>query len=127
VEKNLKDPTSPYYLGKEYENILDKLSEKSRYEKLTDESHYYSYLYGAIYVKQLMQQWKAAGYDIKYRPEIIGTLFNVGFPQSKPKPDPKVGGSTIKINGVEYSFGRLAYEFYYSGELMDEFPFNTNQ
>lgn len=125
VEKNLKDTTSPYYLGKEYENILDDSSGKSRYEKLTEESHYFSYLYGAIYLKQIMKQWRTAGYDIKYRPEIVGTLFNVGFPQSKPKPDPKVGGSTIKINGAEYSFGRLSYEFYYSGELLDTFPFNT--
>lgn len=127
VEKNLKDVNSPYYLGREFENILDVSNEKTRYEKLVEEDHYFSYLYGAIYVKQIMKQWSDAGYDIKYRPEIVGTLFNVGFPQSKPKPDPKVGGSSIKINGKEYSFGRLSYEFYYSGELMDVFPFDTKQ
>jgi hypothetical protein len=70
-----------------------------------------------------MKQWKDAGYDIKYRPEIVGTLFNVGFPQSKPKVNPQVGGSQILAGGQKYSFGSLAYEFYYSGELLYEFPY----
>jgi hypothetical protein len=127
IENNLKNQNSPYYLGKDYENILDGENEKSRYDKLTDETHYYSYLYGALYLKQMMKQWKDAGYDIKFRPEIVGTLFNVGFPQSRPKPNPKVGGSEIDIGGVKYSFGRIAYEFYYSGEMMDIFPYDTEQ
>jgi len=126
VENHLKDPTSPYYLGKEYENSLDFSSNnptQERFQKLTnDKDHYYCYLYGAFYLKQMISQWEKDGYEIKYRPEIVGTLFNVGFPQSKPKAEPKVGGSAININGSKYSFGSLAYEFYYSGELADEFP-----
>lgn len=127
IENNLKDKTSPYYLGDDFENILDFTTHDStseRYARLTNENdHYYSYLYGGLYLKQMIHQWQQAGYDIQYRPEIVGTLFNVGFPQSSPNPHPKVGGSSIAINDATYSFGSLAYEFYYSGELLEEFPF----
>jgi hypothetical protein len=130
IENNLKNPGCPYYLGKEFENKLDfsgDNSDGSRYDRLSSEkNHYYSYLYGAIYLKQMMKQWKDAGYDIDYRPEIIGTLFNVGFPQSKPNPNPKVGGSHITIGSEDYSFGALSYEFYYSGEMLEDFPYLVN-
>jgi hypothetical protein len=124
IEDHLKDPKSEYYLGENYENILSSLDDNT-YDKLTSEkdNHYISYLYGALYLRQFLTQWQNAGYDIKYRPEIIGTLFNVGFPQSKPNPNPKVGGSAIDVGDGKYSFGSLVYEFYYSGELTDEFPY----
>jgi hypothetical protein len=127
IENNLKEKNSQYYLGQEFERLLDFQTgdiSSERYDKLSSEkNHYYSYLYGALYIRQIMKQWEAAGFPIAYRPEIIGTLFNVGFPQSKPKANPQVGGSKITCSGEEYSFGRLAYEIYYSGELMDEFPY----
>ena len=128
IEEHLKDPNSPYYLGADLENALDYADGSDgskRYDRLTENSHYYSYLYGAIYLKQFETQWEKAGYNIKYRPEIMGTLFNVGFPQSKPNPNPKVGGSSIDVDGTKYTFGSLAYEFYYSGELPDAFPYIT--
>lgn len=127
VEAHLKDSNSPYYLGPEFAHILDYPDNTDaaslRYERLTRNDHYYNYLYGALYLKQMMTQWEKAGYDISKRPEIIGTLFNVGFPQSKPNANPKVGGSTVKIDQTNYTFGRLAYEFYFSGELVDIFPY----
>lgn len=130
TENNLKDPNSPYYLGPQLENALDFSSgdiADERYKRLTTEGdYYYSYLYGALYLKEMVNQWKNAGYDITYRPEIVGTLFNVGFPQSRPNSDPKVGGSEISVGDAKYSFGSLAYEFYYSGELLDEFPYVIN-
>ena len=128
IETHLKDPTSPYYLGADTENALDYADGSDggkRYDRLTENTHYYSYLYGALYLKQFETQWEKAGYDIKFRPEITGTLFNVGFPQSKPNPNPKVGGSSIDVQGTKYTFGSLAYEFYYSGELLDAFPYIT--
>lgn len=126
VEKHLKDKSSPYYLGEKYEHLLDYESSdtsKIRYERLMDNTHYYSYLYAAIYLKQMMKQWSDAGFSIDDRPEIVCTLFNVGFPQSKPNATPKVGGSNIKIGTETYSFGRLGFEFFYSGELMGQFPY----
>ncbi|MCX6763109.1 MAG: hypothetical protein NTZ97_00010 [Candidatus Moranbacteria bacterium] len=130
VENHLKDKNSPYYLGAAYENLLDFKTQNisgERYTRLTnDKDHYYCYLYGALYLKQIISQWQKAGYNIQYRAEIVGTLFNVGFPQSKPNPNPKVGGSAINVGSGKYSFGSLSYEFYYSGELQEEFPFQLN-
>lgn len=128
TENNLKNKNSDFYPGPEYQNILDFPEgiavEKERFRRLTEEkNHYYSYLYGALIIKEIQAQWQKKGYDLRYRPEIIATLFNIGFDLSKPKPNPAVGGSTLDINGEKYFFGSLAYEFYYSGELVAEFPF----
>ncbi|MDD4382955.1 MAG: DUF1402 family protein [Candidatus Shapirobacteria bacterium] len=126
IESHLKDRSSPYYLGEKYENILNYNQGQNlateRYNRLMDNNHYYSYLYAGLYLKQMMTQWKNAGFDISSRPEIVGTLFNVGFPQSKPNANPKIGGSTVQIGQNKYSFGRLSYEFFYSGELTEIFP-----
>lgn len=127
VENHLRDPSSPYYLGPELAHVLDYPADadvaKVRYDRLTAYNHYYNYLYGALYLKQMLNQWERAGFNISHRPEIVGTLFNVGFPQSKPNANPKVGGSTVKIDQTNYTFGRLAYEFYFSGEMVDIFPY----
>lgn len=131
IEQLLKDPGSTYYLGKEYENLLDFRTsdiQKERIDRLTSfRNHFYSYMYAAVFLKQVKKQWEKAGFPIDNRPEILATLFNVGFPQSEPKSNPKVGGSTIKINEKPYSFGAIAYQFYYSGELFDIFPFETEK
>lgn len=131
IEKNLKDSKSPFYLGQDYEKILDYPSNiniknigNERYNRLTAQNHYYNYLYGALYLRQFITQWEKAGFDISKRPEIIGTLFNLGFSSSNPNGDPQVGGSNISIGGTSYSFGRLASEFYYSGEMSEMFPYH---
>ncbi len=130
TEEHLKDRASNYYLGPAFENFLDFKATSTtdeRYKRLTDEkNHYYSYLYGALYIKQIMIQWQRAGFDISERPEIISTLFNVGFKNSHPKAKPEVGGAEIEIGGIKYSFGSLSYEFYYSGEMENIFPYNKN-
>jgi hypothetical protein len=124
IERNLKNKNSSFYLGEAYEKILDfgeGDNAKARYDRLTNpKDHYYSYLYGGLLVKQLINQWSSQGYEIGNRPEVIATLFNVGFMKSSPKADPQVGGSIIGLNGVDYTFGSLAHEFYYSN-LIPEF------
>jgi hypothetical protein len=86
-------------------------------------NHYYSYLYAAVFIKQIRTQWKKAGYPIDNRPEIFASLFNLGYSKSVPKKHPEVGGSVFKIREQEYTFGAVAYEFYFSGELVDLFPY----
>lgn len=129
IEQNLKNTSSEYYLGSEYEHLLDFTTPDSHTERITRltnlKDHYYSYLYGALYMRQLMKQWEVAGYSIEDRPEIVATLFNIGFRYSKPNPTPQVGGATINVTGNKYSFGGLAYEFYYSGELTEDFPYKA--
>jgi len=127
IEEHLKDVNSDYYLGADYENLLNFQSTDiaaERYARLADEKNaYYSYLYGSLYIKQFEKQWERAGFPINGRPEILSTLFNIGFKNSRPKENAGVGGSEIEINGLKYSFGALAYEFYYSGELRDVFSY----
>ena len=126
VEKNLKDKTSPYYLGPYYEHALDFTTsdpDTERMKRLTDPNkYYYSYLYTGLLLKEEMTQWKNDGYPIDNRPEILATLFNLGFAHSTPNPDPKTGGATITINKHNYTFGGLAFDFYYSNELTQYFP-----
>jgi hypothetical protein len=128
IEKNLKDKNSPYYLGAEFENLLDFKTDDhdtERFDRIIDEDNQlYSYLYTAIYMKQVMNQWRDAGFSIDNKPEIIATLYNIGFQNSKPKPDPSSGGAVITVGGKTYSFGDLASQFYNSNELISEFPRN---
>ncbi|MBP5759038.1 MAG: hypothetical protein J6W45_06510, partial [Bacteroidales bacterium] len=126
VERNLKDPNSEYYMGKEYEHILDFHTADhttERVNRLVDyHNHLYSYIYTGCILHQTMMQWKRAGYDISNRPDILFTLFNVGFSQSQPKPDPRCGGSHINIAGKVYTFGAIGFDFFFSGEMSDAFP-----
>ena len=126
VEQNLITPTSTWYLGPKYENILAFKTtnpDSERFERLTDQhNHLYSYLYTGLYLKQIQTQWKKAGFDISNRPEILSTLYNIGFAHSKPNADPKSGGAEIQVGDSAYSFGNLAAQFYYSQELISEFP-----
>ena len=126
MEALLKDSLSEYYLGPKFENLLDFKTEnidQERFDRLTSfRNHFYSYLYAAVFIKQVKMQWERAGYPIDHRPEILATLFNVGYPQSVPKKQPKVGGSTIKIHDKPYTFGMIAFQFYYSGEIANLFP-----
>ena len=79
------------------------------------------------FLKQMKMQWQRAGYPIDERPEILASLFNLGYQRSKPKKNPSVGGSTFKIHDTDYTFGAVAFEFYYSGELSDVFPFEKKR
>ena len=132
TEQYLKDTASPFYTGKKYEHLLDYTRRDSiagqRYNRLSAaKNHFYSYLYAALIIRQIKSQWQKAGYPIDRRPEILATLFNIGYDASKPKPNPEVGGAKILINDKNYTFGLIAYEFYYSGELFDLFPFKSKK
>lgn len=126
VEEYLKNPSSPYYLGNQYENYLNFKTDdidQERFARITDsKDRYYAYLYTALYVKEFITGWQKAGFDISKRPEILATLYNIGFENSRPNPNPQVGGAEIEINNKIYSFGGLAGEFYYSDELIEYFP-----
>ena len=127
VEQNLQNTDSDYYPGAAYAHLLDFTTtnhDTERYDRITDEhNHYYSYLYAALFLKEVEAQWTKAGFDISHRPEILSTLYNIGFSGSHPNANPQVGGSTITIGGTDYTFGSLGYEFYYSGEIADIFPY----
>ena len=135
IETYLKDSNSVYYLGKKFAHLLDYDSVSNYTNNINDTmslrvqrlvqftNHYYSYLYAAVFIKQIKTQWEKAGYPIDNRPEILASLFNLGYSKSVPKKRPEVGGSVFKIHDQEYTFGAVAYEFYFSGELVDLFPY----
>jgi len=127
IEENLLDRNSPFYIGSKYEKLLafqTTNQNEERFNRLTDsKDHSYSYLYTALFLKQIQTQWEKAGFDISDRPEILATIFNIGFDKSIPKADPHVGGSEIEIGNKTYTFGALAYDFYFSGEMLDEFGY----
>ena len=131
VEEHLKDPSSEYYMGPAYEHLLDYPEGvdivEERYRRLVDYgSHLYSYIYTGCILHQTMLQWRRAGYDISDRPDLLFTLFNVGFSQSVPKPDPMPGGSHITVGDRDYTFGAIGFDFYYSGELARVFPYRRD-
>ncbi len=135
IEIYLKDPNSPFYCGAKYEHILDYDSSRNysnqhndtmslRVKRLVQyKDHYYSYLYAGIFIRQIAAQWEKAGYPIDERPEILASIFNLGYNKSKPKKHPAAGGSNFKIREKDYTFGGVAFDFYYSGEMLEEFPF----
>lgn len=127
IEDNLKNKNSSFYLGPSMEHIVDYQNgvdiESERMSRITNSKDpYYSYLYVGLYMREIIAQWQKSGYDISNRPEILATLYNLGFYYSVPKENPEAGGAVINVGGVDYTFGDLAYEFYYSGELSDIYP-----
>ncbi|MEI8249229.1 MAG: hypothetical protein WCG07_01910 [Candidatus Taylorbacteria bacterium] len=128
VETNLSSSTSPWYLGSTYAHLLDYPAtttdrDAERFARLTDShNRYYSYLYGALNIKEIETQWSHAGININDNPGVIATLYNIGFQNSHPHANPLSGGAEINVGNTTYSFGSLAESFYYSSELLDIFP-----
>lgn len=61
--------------------------------------------YAGAMLRLFCEQWAAAGYPIEDRPEILATLYNIGFERSHPKPNPRAN-----------DFGRRVKEFMESEE-----------
>jgi len=131
TESNLKNKNSPFYLGEKYEKLLDYNCEDIQLERMNRlknfNDRYYSYLYVALILKQIKMQWERAGYDISERPEILATLYNLGFWKSVPSANPKTGGAVFIMNEDTVTFGGVVFDFYYSGELFEEYPYWKNK
>ena len=136
IERTLFNKEDPFYAGDYFQkciNVNDSFPQvindtiaahkhKTIQRLIKGGDHYYSYLYTAFLMRQFQAHWERANLDLSNRPEILGTLFNLGYQKSKPKKNPEVGGSTFKVGERDYTFGGLCFEFYYSGELQKEFP-----
>lgn len=122
IEEYANDPTGEFYPGPNMNSLLAYSPgvnhDTELYKRLTDEhDHYFSYLYTAIYIKEIQNQWAKAGFDITKEPGVIITLFNLGFNASKPNANPTVAGSIITLAGHSYSYGELGALIYNSNEL----------
>ncbi len=127
IEQYANDPTSPFYPGPEAAALITYPEgvnhDTELYNRLTDEKdHYYSYLYTALFIKEIQSQWIASGFDVSQKPEVIVTLFNVGFNASFPNANPTVAGSSINLGGHNYTYGELGTLIYNSNELGAVFP-----
>ena len=127
IEQYANDPTSPFYPGDGMASLIaypDGVDHDSElFNRLTDaKDHYYSLLYTALYIKEIQEQWKRAGFDISKNPEAVATLFNIGFQASNPNANPRAAGAAIETGGHTYVYGELGALFYNSSELTDVFP-----
>ncbi len=127
IEHYANDPTSPFYPGDGIAELIAYTEAGDRgqilYKRLTNEKdHYYSYLYTAIFIKEIQSQWQRAGFSIANSPGAIITLFNIGFEKSHPNPSPQTAGAPITVGGTSYTFGELGEKFYLSDEILTEFP-----
>jgi len=136
IERTLSRPNDEFYPGDYFRyvvNFQDSFPErvndsiaahkhKTIQRLIKGGDHFYSYLYTALLLRQYQSQWERAGFSLANRPDVLGTLFNLGYQKSVPKKNPQVGGSTFVIGEKEYTFGGICFEFYYSGELQKEFP-----
>lgn len=127
IEQYANDPSSPFYPGAGMSDLIAYKSgadhDAELFNRLTDpKDHYYSLLYTALYIKEIEEQWKRAGFDVSKNPEAIATLFNVGFQASNPNANPRAAGAVIETGGHSYAYGELGGLFYGSSELTDVFP-----
>jgi hypothetical protein len=125
IEEYASSSTSPFYPGGDMAariaytaTTTDRNAEL--FNRLTDaKNHYYSYLYTALYIREVEAQWKNAGYDISNNPDAVVTLFNIGFQNSHPNAHPSSGGAGITTGGKTYTYGQLGSDVYNSTELPD--------
>jgi hypothetical protein len=136
IENTIFNKKSEFYAGDYFQNCINvndsfpelvndtiKAHKLKTIQRLIQRGdHYYSYLYTAFLLRQYQAHWERNGFTLENRPEILGSLFNLGYQKSKPKKNPVAGGSTFDVGGKDYTFGGLCFEFYYSGQLQDLFP-----
>jgi hypothetical protein len=136
IENTIFNKKSEFYAGDYFQNCINvndsfpelvndtiKAHKQKTIQRLIQRGdHYYSYLYTAFLLRQYQAHWERNGYTLENRPEILGSLFNLGYQKSKPKKNPEAGGSTFNVGGKDYTFGGLCFEFYYSGQLQELFP-----
>ena len=127
IEQNAASSSSALYPGRGMSALIAYTPglehDTELYNRLTNpKDHYYSYLYTALYIKEIEKQWSNASFDITQNPGVVATLFNIGFQGSHPNGAPTVAGAPITVGGKTYAFGELGALFYNSDELTDIFP-----
>lgn len=127
IEKYASDETSNFYPGNGLAASIaypaGSNHDSELFNRLTDsKNHYYQYLYTALFIKEIESEWQKAGYPVETKPEVIVTLFNLGFQASHPNANPEVAGAPIETGGKTYAYGELGSRFYNSDELTDIFP-----
>lgn len=118
IERQLLDSTSSFYLGSKYENIL--VLHQNPYNLINDlQIDSINILYAAAYLKIIQNYWQNAGYSIDDKPEIIGSLYQLGLfhkngaprePHFNPKAN-DFGKETLDSIYLFTSFGKFNLKF----------------
>lgn len=78
IEKQLSDSTNEFYCGAKYSAILELSKTPFQIiEKLDVDS--LNILYAAAYLKIIQSYWNKKGYSIDNKPDIIGSLYQLGL------------------------------------------------
>lgn len=116
IEKKLYDSTSKYFLGFTYQKSLPKSKDRDEIVKKLERPEW-NLRYIAAYISMFCHRWKNEGFDISKKPEIVATLYSLGpyrvsdSSERKPHSNPQAN-----------YFGIEAKEFFYSKELLNDFP-----
>jgi len=106
-----------------YRYLVDSIPDEEIARRLQSGDHRWAYRYAALCLRCIRAQWAEAGVDLSQRPEILMTIYNLGMNKCPPRPNPQAGGAIFTLDGVEYTFGSFAWEFYWSGRAYPELPF----
>ncbi len=100
IETQLTDSTGSFYCGKKYSRILDVSENPAELiNKLENDS--LNIQYAAAYLRIIQSYWSKNGYSIDDKPDIIGSLYQLGL-FNKPR--------LPHFNPVPNEFGRLTLE-----------------
>lgn len=78
IERQLSDSTKDFYCGKKYESILEVSGTPTQIiKKLQNDS--LNILYASAYLRMMQTFWNKRGYSIDNKPEIIGSLYQLGL------------------------------------------------
>ena len=114
IERQLSDSITGFYCGKKYKNVLQvsetpfQIIEKLKIDSL-------NILYAAAYLKIIQSFWQKRGYSIDNKPEIIGSLYQLGLfhPDGKvrePHFNPKPNKFGEKVKESLIYFGKFNQE-----------------
>ncbi len=105
------DSNSNYFLGLKYYKLLPKYEKREDIVKFL-ENDSTNCILAAFHLRQIIERWKKAQFDISNRPEIIATLYSYGLfdrddgteivPHEKPRSN---------------LFGKIAADFFYSKKM----------
>lgn len=104
IEKQLNKTVSIYYLGKQYEVILQiSKSPEELITKLSNDS--LNILYGSAYIRIIQSRWEKGNFTIDDKPEIIGTLYSTGLfyrdgTERKPRANPLANNFGEKVKAA---------------------------
>ena len=109
------DSSSYYFLGSQYYKLLPKYERREDIVKLL-ENDSTNCLLAAFHLRQIIERWKNAQFDISNRPDIIATLYSYGLFNRE-------NGAEIIPHAKPRSnlFGKIANNFFYSEKMREIF------